>query len=93
MPVLSLTTAAVSPAAVLPRPLVYRPRGAILAQNLSISDFAVPGSPTRNMLMSPRTLEPSGICLWVEPTTSSIIASLMVSCSVMWGANESTSLS
>ena len=59
IPDLSLTIAAVSPAAVEPLPEVYKPRGAILAQNFSISLFAVPGSPTRKTLMSPLILLPS----------------------------------
>ena len=59
IPVLSRTTAAVSPAAVEPLPEVYNPRGAILAQNFNISLFAVPGSPTKNTLMSPLILLPS----------------------------------
>ncbi len=63
MPVLSLTTAAVNPAAVEPLPDVYNPLGASLAQNFNISDFAVPGSPTRNTLMSPLIFVPSPITL------------------------------
>ncbi len=59
IPVLSRTTAAVRPAAVEPLPEVYNPLGAILEQNFSISDFAVPGSPTRNTFMSPLILLPS----------------------------------
>ena len=59
IPVLSRTTAAVRPAAVEPLPDVYNPLGAILEQNFSISLFAVPGSPTRKILISPLILLPS----------------------------------
>ena len=92
MPILSRTTAAVSPAAVEPLPEVYKPLGAILAQNFSISLFAVPGSPTKKMLMSPRIFAPSASTLWVEPTIKSKIASLIISCPCICGANEATSL-
>ncbi len=80
IPVLSRTTAAVRPAAVEPLPEVYNPLGAILAQNFSISDFAVPGSPTRNTFTSPLILLPSPSWRWVEPTISNRIASLIRVC-------------
>ncbi len=92
IPVLSRTTAAVNPAAVEPLPEVYKPRGAILAQNFNISLFAVPGSPTKNTLMSPLILLPSPNNLWFEPTISNKIASLISDWPWIWGANESISL-
>ncbi len=89
IPFVSLTTAAVKPAAVEPLPEVYKPRGATLTQNFNISLFAVPGSPTKNMLISPLILLPSCNSLWVEPAIKSNIDSLTTSCPVMCGAYES----
>ena len=76
-----------------PLPDVYNPLGAILAQNFSISLFAVPGSPTRKTLMSPLTFEPSESARCVEPTISKRIASLNISCPRICGANDATNLS
>ena len=45
----SLTTAAVSPAAVAAFPETYLPLGATVEMNLSMTDLATPGSPTRRM--------------------------------------------
>ena len=92
IPEVSRTTAAVRPAAVEPLPEVYNPLGAILAQNFSISLFAVPGSPTRKILMSPLTLVPSESARCVEPTINKRIASLNSLWPRIWGANESISL-
>ena len=83
IPFVSLTTAAVKPAAVEPRPEVYKPRGATLTQNFNISLFAVPGSPTRKTLMSPLILLPSSNSLCVEPAISNKIDSLIISCPVI----------
>jgi len=89
----SRTTAAVSPAAVEPLPDVYNPLGAILAQNFSISLFAVPGSPTRKTLMSPLIFVPSVSTRCVEPTISKRMASLNNACPLMCGANDAINLS
>ena len=75
----SATTAAVKPAAVEPLPEVYKPRGATLTQNFSISLFAVPGSPTKNMLISPLILLPSSNSRCVEPAINNKMDSLIIS--------------
>ena len=65
----SFMTAAVRPTPELPRPVVYTPRGATLVMYLSSWDFATPGSPIRQMLMSPRIRMPSPISLVTPPTS------------------------
>ena len=56
VPSASLTIPIVSPAADVPLPLVYIDVCVIFLPNFNSSDFAILGSPTRRMLMSPRLL-------------------------------------
>lgn len=53
-------TDAVRPAAELPFPDVYTEIGATLSTNFRSCDFAVPGSPRSNKLISPLLVNPSG---------------------------------
>ena len=66
----SRITAAVRPTPEEPRPEVYTPRGATLEMYLSSCDLATPGSPMRQMLMSPRIFMPSPTSLVTPPTSS-----------------------
>ena len=72
----SLTTAAVSPAAVEPLPVVSRPLGATLAANWRSWLFPVPGSPTSRTLMSP-LIRTSGSSLETPLKRRYMIASFM----------------
>lgn len=56
----SLITDAVKPAALLPLPDVYTPMGDTFSTNFNSWLFAVPGSPRRSTLISPRRVSPSG---------------------------------
>ncbi len=77
-PAFSRRTAAVNPAAVVPRPEVYKPRGAIFATYCRSCDLAVPGSPNRRTFMSPRMVM-SGKRFPTPPKRRYIMASLMCS--------------
>ena len=74
----SRSTAAVNPAAVVPRPDVYSPRGAMRDTYWSSCDLAVPGSPMSRAFMSPRIVM-SGSCFVTPPNSRYIMASLMCS--------------
>ena len=66
----SLVTVAVRPAAVDALPEVYTVRGRMEHTYLRKLDFAVEGSPTRQQLMSPRSLMPSLAELLCTPPKS-----------------------
>jgi len=74
----SRRTAAVKPAAVVPRPDVYKPRGAMRLTYWSSWLFAVPGSPMSSAFMSPRIVMSSS-CFMTPPNKRYIMASLMCS--------------
>jgi len=78
-PFMSLTTLAVSPAALLPLPLVYTDTGATRSTNLRNWDLAVEGSPSMSMLMSPRSRMPSGRRFHRPPSSRHRMAFLMSS--------------
>lgn len=54
-------------------------------------DFEVEGSPTIQMLMSPRRCMPSGVCLCTPPMSCSRIPFLTISWPYTVGAMDSTS--
>lgn len=85
---LSLVTAAVRPTPELPRPVVAIASGAVPSTKRSICDFAVEGSPTMRMLMSPRMCVPFGKFFSAPPKRRSRIASLILSCPKMDGARD-----
>ena len=66
-------TEAVRPAADEPLPEVQTAMGATRSTNLSNCDLAVPGSPRRRTLMSPRRLRPSGSRLREPPKSKEAI--------------------
>ncbi|OMH78615.1 hypothetical protein AX774_g7987, partial [Zancudomyces culisetae] len=74
----SRTAATVSPALVVPTPVVSTDRGDNFAAYFKNCDFAVPGSPTSNKCISPRTLSPSLLCLPVPPIMTKSNASLTI---------------
>lgn len=95
----SIVIAAVSPTPELPLPDVYTPLGAIWAMCLSSWDFAMPGSPIRPMLISPRILKLSSVILVMPPAMRRSSAFLTVSMPNISGAidldsflNKSSSL-
>ena len=88
MPVLSLTTAAVKPAAVEPLPDAYKPRGASLEAYFNNSLLAVPGSPMNRIFMSPRTELPPSVVLFGDPISISKTASFCRSSPLMFGATD-----
>ena len=76
----SLCTAAVSPTALAPLPVVYTARDAVFSTYLRNWLLAVPGSPSSSMLMSPRRR-----WLWLgafstPPKSASAMPVLMFSC-------------
>mmetsp|Transcript_10011 Transcript_10011/g.21116 ORF Transcript_10011/g.21116 Transcript_10011/m.21116 type:complete len:296 (+) Transcript_10011:629-1516(+) len=84
--VTSLVIAAVKPTPLDPFPVVYTPRGAMLATCFSNWLLATPGSPMRQMLISPRILIPSGSFRVHPPTSCSNSALLISSCPKISGA-------
>mgnify|MGYP000020755654 FL=1 len=75
----SRPTPTVRPAAEDDFPEVYTERGEMLLMYFRNCDFAVDGSPTIQMLMSPRMLPPSAVCLWTPPISCSSSPRLMSS--------------
>ena len=82
----SLCTAAVSPTAEAPLPVVYTARCAVFSTYLRNCDLAVPGSPSSSTLMSPLSLALPATCFSWPPKSASASASLMSSCPWMLGA-------
>mmetsp|Transcript_28488 Transcript_28488/g.79666 ORF Transcript_28488/g.79666 Transcript_28488/m.79666 type:complete len:223 (-) Transcript_28488:383-1051(-) len=74
----SRTAVTVSPALVLPVPVVRTERGTSLATNLRNCDLPVPGSPTRRRWTSPRTRSPPSPVRATPPRTMSMTASFTV---------------
>mmetsp|Transcript_12709 Transcript_12709/g.32172 ORF Transcript_12709/g.32172 Transcript_12709/m.32172 type:complete len:217 (-) Transcript_12709:220-870(-) len=72
----SLAAATVSPAEVVPMPVVRTPRGDKAAQYLRSTDFAVPGSPTMRRWDSPRTRVPESSWRGTPPMRDIIMMSL-----------------
>ena len=85
---LSVVTAAVRPTPEDPRPVVAIARGAVPSTKRSICDFAVDGSPTMRMLISPRMWVPLGRFFSAPPRSRRRIASLILSCPKIDGARD-----
>lgn len=73
---LTLRAETVNPAVVVPTPVVSTDRGDILLANFRISDFPVPGSPTRSRCNSGLTLAPSSPPLPTPPARTTAKHSL-----------------
>jgi hypothetical protein len=84
----SVVTAAVKPTPELPLPVVAIASGAVPNTKRSSCDFAVDGSPTMSMLMSPRIWVPLGRFFSAPPSRSKRIASLILSWPYMDGARD-----
>lgn len=76
----SLRTLAVRPTAEAPCPVVYTARGDVFSTYLRNCDLAVPGSPSRSTLMSPRMRCLPLMSLPTPPNMDSAMLVLMSSC-------------
>mmetsp|Transcript_25626 Transcript_25626/g.28761 ORF Transcript_25626/g.28761 Transcript_25626/m.28761 type:complete len:238 (+) Transcript_25626:1129-1842(+) len=83
---LSLVIDAVRPTPDEPFPVVYTPRGATLATCFNSCDLATPGSPMRQILISPRIRIPSVILRNTPPVNCNNSARLISACPKISGA-------
>ncbi len=87
----SVTTLAVSPAAVVVLPLVYTLLGTNLLIHFRNCDFAVEGSPTIKMLISPRNEILVPVFLWIPPNNWSSNAFLISICpNISWKSDSAS---
>ena len=76
----SRMTAAVKPTPLEPLPVVYTPLGATFVIYFNNCDFATPGSPIKQTLISPLIFIPSPTVLLTPPTSNNNSAFFTSSC-------------